>query len=100
TGSWGGIEILIGLDHVERAAVFDGIASIGLPVEHRAVNISPGVGEREVAEQRAAVARARATYGPVQYDDAFQIGAAMTYDQVIEYTVRALDAVIAEASVG
>ena len=36
-GVWWGIEILIGLDHLEQAAVFDGIASTGLPAEHRAV---------------------------------------------------------------
>ncbi len=98
TGVWWGIELLIGLEHFEQVAVFDGIASNGLPAEHRAVNISPQVGEREVAHQRAAVAYACAAYGPERYDAAFQTGAAMTYDQAVEYTLRALDAVIDEAN--
>ena len=89
-GVWWGIEILIGLGRVEQAAVFDGIASTGLPAEHRAVNISPGVGERELAHRRAGIAHTRATYGPEHYDAAFQTGAAMTYDQAVEYTLRVL----------
>ena len=97
-GVWWGIEILIGLDHLEQAAVFDGIASTGLPAEHRAVTISPGVGERELAHQRAAIAHARATYGPEHYDAAFQTGAAMTYDQAVEYTLRVLDDLINETN--
>jgi hypothetical protein len=97
-GVWWGIEILIGFGHLEQAAVFDGIASTGLPAEHRAVNISPAVGERELAHQRAAIAHARATYGPEHYDAAFQTGATMTYDQAVEYTLRVLDAVINETN--
>ena len=97
-GVWWGIEILIGLDHLEQAAVFDGIASTGLPAEHRAVTVGPGVGERELAHQRAAIAHARASYGPEHYDAALQTGAAMTYDQAVEYTLQVLDAVINETN--
>ncbi len=35
SGVWWGIEILIRLDHLEQAAVFDGIASTGLTPEYR-----------------------------------------------------------------
>jgi hypothetical protein len=86
--------MLIALDYLEQAAVLDGIASIGLPAEHRAVIIGPDVGEPELAHQRAALADARAAYGPELYDAAFQTGAAMTYDQTVEYTRRVLDALI------
>jgi len=95
TGIWWGIEILIGLDHIAQAAVFDGMASTGLPAEHRARTIG-GAGERELAHQRAAIVRARATYGPEHYDAAFQTGAAMAYDEVVDHTLRVLDAVINE----
>ena len=91
---WWGIEILIRLDRIEQAAVFDGIVSTGLPAEHRAVNISPSVGEAELTHQRAVIAHARDTYGPDLYDAAFRTGAAITYDQVVEYTLEVLDAVI------
>jgi predicted ATPase/class 3 adenylate cyclase len=97
-GVWWGIEILIGFDHLDQAAVFDGIAGTGLPAEHRAVTVGPGVGERELADQRAAVASARATYGPEHYDAAFQTGATMTYDQAVEYTLQVLAAVINETN--
>jgi predicted ATPase/class 3 adenylate cyclase len=96
-GAWWGIDILIGRDRINQAAVFDGIVSTGLPVEHRAVNISPSVGEPELAHQRAVIAHARTTYGPDRYDAAFRTGAAMSYDQVVEYTLDVLDAVINEA---
>jgi predicted ATPase/class 3 adenylate cyclase len=97
-GAWWGIEILIGLERLEQAAVFDGIVSTSLPAEHRTANISPGVGERELAHQRDAIADARATYGPEHYDAAFQTGAAMTYDQAVEYILQVLGDVINETS--
>ena len=83
-----GIEILIRLDHLEQAAVFDGIASTGLTPEYRA--------GREWAHQQAAIASARAAFGPDQYDAAFQTGAVMTYDQAVDHTLRVLDDVINE----
>jgi predicted ATPase len=83
-----GIEILIRLDHLEQAAVFDGIASTGLTREYRA--------GREWAHQQSGIASARAALGPDPYDAAFQIGAAMTYDQAVEHTLRVLDDVINE----
>jgi len=83
-----GIEILIRLDHLEQAAVFDGIASTGLTPEYRA--------GREWAHQQSAIASARAALGPAQYDQAFQTGAAMTYDQAVEHTLRVFDDLINE----
>ena len=85
-----GIEILIRLDHLEQAAVFDGIASTGLTPEYRAGS--------EWAHQQSAIASARAALGPDQYDAAFQTGAAMTYDQAVEHTLRVLDDLINETS--
>jgi predicted ATPase/class 3 adenylate cyclase len=96
---WWGIVILISLDHLEHAAVFDGIASIGLPAEHRAVTIAPAVGQRELARQQRSITNARTTLGPEQYDSAFLTGAAMTQDQVVKYTVRVLDTVLDEDDV-
>jgi hypothetical protein len=83
-----GIEILFRLDHLEQAAVFDGIASIGLTPEYRA--------GREWAHLHAAIESARAALGPDQYDHAFQTGAQLTYDQAVEHTLRVLDDVIVE----
>ncbi len=83
-----GIEILIRLDHLEQAAVFDGIASTGLTPEYRAGG--------EWAHQQSAIASARAAHGPDQYDQAFQTGAQMTYDQAVDHTLRVLDDVINE----
>ena len=85
-----GIEILIRLDHLEQAAVFDGIASTGLTPEYRAGTAW--------AHLQSAIASARAAHGPEQYDAAFQTGAAMTYDQAVEHTLRVLDDVINETS--
>ncbi len=87
---WCGIEILTGLDQFAEAAVFDGIVSTGLPTEWRA-----GSGW---APQRDAIAHARAALGPEHYDAAFQVGAAMTYDQAVEHTRRVLDDLINETS--
>ena len=86
---WSGIEILSALDHCEQAAVFDGMAT-GFSVAFRAVAAS--------ARQRAAIAHACATYGQQHYDAAFETGAAMTYDQAVEHTLRVLDELIAETS--
>jgi hypothetical protein len=83
-----GIEILIRLDHLEQAAVFDGIASTGLTPEYRA--------GREWAHQQSAIASARAALGPDQYDAAFHTGAQMTYDQAVDHSLRILDDVINE----
>ena len=85
-----GIEILIRLDHLEQAAVFDGIASTGLTAEYRA--------GKAWAHQHAAIASARAAHGPSTYDQAFHTGAAMTYDQAVDYTLRVLDDVIDETN--
>jgi predicted ATPase/class 3 adenylate cyclase len=97
-GIWWGIEILISLDHLEHAAVFDGIADTGLPTQHRAVTVAPGVDENELARQRAAIAHARSTLGTERYDAAFATGATMTHDQVVTYTLGVLDKVIDEAN--
>jgi predicted ATPase/class 3 adenylate cyclase/DNA-binding winged helix-turn-helix (wHTH) protein len=83
-----GIEILIRLDHLEQAAVFDGIASTGLTPEYRA--------GREWAHQQSVIASARAALGSVQYDAAFHTGAQMTYDQAVDHSLRILDDVINE----
>jgi tetratricopeptide (TPR) repeat protein len=83
-----GVEILIRLDHLEQAAVFDGITSTGLTPEYRA---GPAW-----SHLRAAIASARAAHGPDRYDQAFEIGAAMTYDQAVDHTLGILDDVINE----
>jgi predicted ATPase/class 3 adenylate cyclase len=83
-----GIEILTSLDHLEQAAVFDGIASTGLTPEYRA--------GREWAHLQSVIASARAALGPDQYDQAFQTGASMTYDQAVEHALRVLDDIINE----
>ncbi len=83
-----GIEILIRLDHLEQAAVFDGIASTGLTPEYRA-----GTGW---AHPHPAIASARVAHGPDQYDQAFHTGALMTYDQAVGHSLRILDDVINE----
>jgi hypothetical protein len=70
--------------------VFDGIASTGLTTEHRAGTAW--------THQHAAITSARAAYGPERYDAAFQTGAAMTYDQAVDYTPRILDGVINETN--
>ena len=85
-----GIEILIRLDHLEEAAVLDGIASTGLTPEYRA--------GRAWARQHPATTSARDAHGPEHYDHAFQTGAQMTYDQALEHTLRVLDAVIGETT--
>ena len=87
---WSGVEILSALDHWAETGVFDGIVSTGLTAEHRA-----GDGE---ARRRAAVAHARAAYGSERYDQAVRTGAAMTYDQAVEHTLRILDDLIAETN--
>jgi hypothetical protein len=85
-----GIEILIRLGHPEQAAVFDGIASTGLTPEYRA---GPAW-----THLRAAVASARAVHGSDRYDQAFQTGAAMTYDQAVEHTLAVIDDLIRETN--
>ena len=81
-----GIEILIGLGRLADAAVFDGMASTGLTLEYRA-----GTGW---AHQHSAITSTRAAHGPEQYDAAFQTGAAMAYDEVVDHTIRVLDDLI------
>jgi predicted ATPase/class 3 adenylate cyclase len=83
-----GIEILVRLDRLEQAAVFDGIASTGLTPEYRAGG--------EWTHQLSAIASARAALGPDRYDAAFKTGAAMTYDEAVEHTLWALDDFINE----
>jgi tetratricopeptide (TPR) repeat protein len=90
TGVLGAVEILIRLEHLEQAAVLDGIARTGLTPEYRASG--------EWAHLPAAIEHARTAYGPDQYDVAFQTGAAMTYDQALEHTLRVLDDVINETN--
>jgi tetratricopeptide (TPR) repeat protein len=85
-----GIEILIRLDLLEQAAVFDGIASTGLTPEYRAGT--------EWAHQQSAIASARAALEPDRYDQAFHTGAQMTYDQAVDHSLRILDDVINETS--
>ena len=64
-----------------------------------AVNISPGVGEPRIGPPTGPrLRRRRATYGPEHYDATFQTGAAMTYDQAVEYTLRVLADVINETN--
>ena len=87
---WHGVEVLTGFDRFADAAVFDSIAITGVSAEWRA-----GSGW---APQQAAVAHARAAYGAERYDAAFQTGAAMTYDQAVEHTLRILDDLINEAN--
>jgi hypothetical protein len=83
-----GIEILLRLEQLEQAAVFDGIATTGLTPEYRA--------GRAWARQHPATASAREAHGPEHYDQAFQTGAQMTYDEALEHSLRVLDAVINE----
>jgi predicted ATPase/class 3 adenylate cyclase len=89
-GVWNGIELLTALNRYTEAAVFDGIVSTGFSTEWRAATAW--------THQRAATARARAAYGPKRYGAAFQVGAAMTYDQAVEHTHRVLDDLINETS--
>jgi len=90
SGVWSGIEILIRLDHLEQAAVFDGIASTNTAPENRTF------AGTETTDLQAAIASARTAFGPDQYDAAFQTGAQMTYDRAVEYTLGVLDDVINE----
>jgi hypothetical protein len=69
--------------------VFDGIASTG-PGEYRS--------GKAWVHQPAAITSARAALGAELYDQAFHTGAAMTYDQAVDYTPRVLDAVIDETT--
>ena len=92
SGVWAGVEILIRLDHLEHAAVFDGIASTNTAPEYRTF------AGTETTDLQAAIASARTAYGPDRYDAAFQTGAQMTYDQAVEYTLGVLDHVINETN--
>jgi predicted ATPase/class 3 adenylate cyclase len=85
-----GIEILIRLDHLEQAAVFDGIASSFFTPEYRT--------GKAWAHQQPTIASARASHGTERYDQAFHTGAQMTYDQAVEHSLRVLDDVINETS--
>ena len=85
---WSGVETLTALDHWVDAGVFDGIVGTGMPEESRA-------GAGDVA-RRAAAAQARAVLGPERYDEAVRTGAAMTYEQAVEHTLRVLDDLIAD----
>jgi predicted ATPase/class 3 adenylate cyclase len=93
SGVWFGVAILIGLDHLEQAAIFDGIASTLLTPTYRA-----SAGAADWTSLQAAIASARTAYGPEQYDAAFQTGAQMTYDQAVEHTLRVLDDMINETN--
>jgi predicted ATPase len=90
SGVWAGVEILIRLDHLEQAAVFDGIASTNTAPEYRTF------AGTETTDLQAAIASARTAYGPDRYDAAFQTGAQMTYDQAVEHALWVLDDVINE----
>jgi hypothetical protein len=94
SGVWAGVEILIRLDHLENAAVFDGIASTNTAPEYRTF------AGTVTTDLQAAIASARTAYGPDRYDAAFQVGAQMTYDQAVEYTLGVLDDVINETNEG
>ena len=83
-----GIYLLVALDHLDQAAVFDGMASTGLSPEYRA--------QPAWARVRDAITNARAALGPDRYDAAFQTGAQMTHDQIVQHTLRTLDDLIAE----
>ncbi len=84
-----GIEILIRLDHLEQAAVFDGIASTGLTPEYRAgtgwahPHACHRIGTRRRTDQTSTT-------------QAFHTGAQMTYDQAVDHSLRILDDVINE----
>ena len=93
SGVWWGIEILIRLDHLEQAAVFDGIASTSTAPEYP----RPSPGPKRPTSKPPSH-RARTAYGPDHYDAAFQTGAQMTYDQAVEYTLGVLDDVINETN--
>jgi hypothetical protein len=84
---WGNF-ILVAVDHLNEAAVFDGMASAGLTPEYRA---GP-----DWARIRDAITNARAAYGPERYDAAFQTGAQMPHDQIVQHTLRTLDDLIDE----
>jgi predicted ATPase len=83
-----GIHVLVRLGRLEEAAAFDGIASTGLTPEYRA--------RSRWARLDRTIASARAAYGPEQYDRAFESGAAMSYDQAVEYGLHVLDGAIDE----
>jgi hypothetical protein len=85
---WHAIELLTALDRLHEAGVFDGIVTTAYPADWR-------TGSAQV-HQRAAVVHARASYGAERYDAAVQLGAAMTYDQAVEHTLRALDGLVNE----
>jgi hypothetical protein len=80
-----GIYILSSLDHLEQAAVLDGIAST---TEYRTDTAHIPLTD--------AIAHARATLGPEQYDHAYQTGAHMPHDQAVEYTLHVLNDLINE----
>ena len=86
-----GVQLLVSVHRLDQAAIFDGIASTGLAAEYRA---------GAWAHLHALVATARTARGPEQYDQAFQTGAAMNYDQAIEHTLQVLDDVILENARG
>ena len=86
-----GVAILIGLDHLEAAAVFDGVASTILTPKYRA-------SAADWTNLQAAIASARAAHGPDRYDGAFQAGTRMTYDQAVEHALRVLEEVIEETT--
>jgi predicted ATPase/class 3 adenylate cyclase len=81
-GVWSGVEVLTALERWAEAGVFDGVASTGIPVESR------------TGTPLAVVPHARASYGPERYDEAVRTGAAMTYDEAVEYALAVLDEII------
>ena len=51
---------------------------------------------RELADRQAVLDHARAQLGPDRYDAAHATGAAMSYEQIVEYTLAELDRLLAE----
>ena len=54
----------------------------------------------DVAERDAILDRARAQLGPDRYDAAYAIGAAMSYEELVEYTLAELDRLQTETADG
>jgi hypothetical protein len=77
--------ILVEAGAFEPAAVLTGFCLDG-PVAHFSMPFSGAEG----AEQVAARARAKDELGDDQFDGAFSRGAAMTYEEIVEYVIAAL----------
>ena len=86
---WGGTEILTAFDRWAETGVFEGIVNTAMQGD-----LARGGDTR----RRAAVAQARVAYGSERYDEAVRTGAAMSYDQAVEYILPILDDLIAETN--